>query len=292
VVHIFQFTPFYSVSQAVLLIFCFRWRDFRENLEVDSRYDDEETNDDLGLNAAATNAKRTSWITELDILQQAIVSPLNPLRFCEESVSEQFASVASKTNFAFCYSILEQNRRNAYTGAIPTFVLPPSAAVPQLNPDKQTNATGVSRSNSVTSIPGMSRSVFVASNSSSGASTTSRDTTAATIFELNALFPFDPYELPLTRSYIDDIYRVWDEVKIEDDVEGFTDSDDENEAEEESDSDEARSLGGDSRHLPIVVEDIPANSADDLNKSFGGMSISPMRRMDVSKSFIEIPACD
>lgn len=77
-VHISQFTPFYSVSQAVFLIFCFRWRDLREHLE-DGRCEDEEANDDLGLNSAA-NGKRASWITELDILQQVVVSPLNPLR--------------------------------------------------------------------------------------------------------------------------------------------------------------------------------------------------------------------
>lgn len=77
--HISLFTPFYTVSQAVFLIFCFRWRDLKEHSEEDGRIEDE-ANDDLGLNAAAANAKRESWITELDILQQVIVSPLNPLR--------------------------------------------------------------------------------------------------------------------------------------------------------------------------------------------------------------------
>jgi RNA polymerase I-specific transcription initiation factor RRN3 len=79
-VHISLFTPFYTVSQAVFLIFCFRWRDLKEPLEEDGRYEDEEANDDLGLNAAAMNAKQGSWISELDILQRVIVSPLNPLR--------------------------------------------------------------------------------------------------------------------------------------------------------------------------------------------------------------------
>ena len=57
-VHISQFTPFYYVSQAVFLIFCFRRRVLQGYLE-DGRDDvDEEANDDLGLNAAATNMKR------------------------------------------------------------------------------------------------------------------------------------------------------------------------------------------------------------------------------------------
>jgi RNA polymerase I-specific transcription initiation factor RRN3 len=208
-------------------------------------------------------------------------------QFCDESVSKQFALVASKTNFAFCYSILEQNRRGAYTGVVPTFVLPPSAAVPQSDSGKPTISAGISRTSSAT---GMSRSVFIALKPSSSASTTTRDTTAATIAELNSFFPFDPYELPLTRSYIDGVYRVWDEVKIVGDEEGETGSDDEDE--EETDSDEAHSLSGDSTRVPIVVENTPAagSSADDLNKSFGGMSISPLRRVDVSKSGIEMAA--
>ena len=70
VVHISQFTPFYYVSQAVFLIFCFRRRVLKEHLE-DGRDVDEGANDDLGLNATATNMKRASWITELDIYNKS-----------------------------------------------------------------------------------------------------------------------------------------------------------------------------------------------------------------------------
>jgi len=209
-------------------------------------------------------------------------------QFCDGSVSEQFASVASKTNFAFCYSILEQNRRSAYTGIAPAFILPPSAAVPQSGSGNLTNNADTSRINTVTSIPGMSRSVFVTSNPSSAALTATRDTTVATIAELNGVFPFDPYELPLTRSYINNIYRVWDEVKIAGD-DGDTDSDEE---EEDGVSDEACSLSRESSCVPIVVGNIHAagSSADDLNTSFDGMSISPVRQMNIAKSFIEMAA--
>ena len=133
----------------------------------------------------------------------------------------------------------------------------------------------------------MSRSVFIASNPSPNASTSTRDTTAATIVELNGFFPFDPYELPLTRSYIDGIYRVWDEVKIGGDEDEDTESDEDEDEEEVK----APSQGGDSPRAPIVVESISAagGSADDLNKSFGGMSISPMQ-MVLPKSFIETAA--
>lgn len=82
-VHISHFTSFYSASQAVFLMFCFRWRDLQE--EQDEQ-DHEEENDDLGLNAAAAGPKRTKWITELDIMQKVVVSPLNPLKVCNKLV--------------------------------------------------------------------------------------------------------------------------------------------------------------------------------------------------------------
>ena len=102
-------------------------------------------------------------------------------------------------------------------------MFPPSAAIPQSG-SGPTGGAGVSRTNAVTSVSGMSRSVFIASNPSPNASTSTRDTTAAIIVELNGYFPFDPYELSLTRSYIG-IYRVWDEVKIAGDEDEDTESD-------------------------------------------------------------------
>ena len=134
----------------------------------------------------------------------------------------------------------------------------------------------------MTSVSGVSRCVFIASNPSPNASTSTRDTTAATIVELNGFFPFDPYELPLTRLYIDGIYRAWDAVKIAGD----------------EDEDEDEEIGGneapsqDSPRAPIVVRSTSAagGSAEDLNKTFGGMFIGPMRQTVLPKSFIETAA--
>lgn len=79
-VHISHFAPFYSVSQAVFLMFCFRWRDLQQQPVEESQAEEEEANDELGLNAATANPARAGWIAELDIMQQVIVSPLNPLK--------------------------------------------------------------------------------------------------------------------------------------------------------------------------------------------------------------------
>ena len=107
--------------------------------------------------------------------------------------------------------------------------------------------------------------------------------------ELDGFLPFGLYELSLTRSYIG-TYRVWDEVKIAGDEDEDTESDEDKDKDEEIYGNEAPSQ--DSPRAPIVVESISAagGSADDLNKSFGGMPISPMRQMVLPKSFIEMAA--
>lgn len=222
-------------------------------------------------------------------------------------VAEQFSSVSAKTNFVFCYTILEQNKRTSYAGVAPTFVLPPS-----FTPSSSSIRTPAYRStaslqpsthsSSRASISG-SHSVFIASNPnpSTGITSSSKDSSAATIAELNRIFPFDPYELPLSRAYIDPVYRVWDEVKIGGD-EDEEDSDEEDGGESESEEDGAdspASLSDPDRPpqargmpMPAVLGHVPGagQSAEELGKSLGGMSISPVRRVELSQSFIAMTA--
>ncbi|KAF8312683.1 RNA polymerase I-specific transcription initiation factor RRN3 [Clavulina sp. PMI_390] len=308
--HISHFTPFYAISQAVFLIFCFRWRDLQNEVEDDAAVDEE--NDDLGLASAAAGGAKTSWISELDVIHQVVVSPLNPLRFCDNVVADQFASVASKTNFASCYSIIDQNRRTSISGMQPTFVLPASApasssssfSIPRSIASRSKTVISSSRSASSNSVSGLgSRSVFISSHPSAVAPST-KDFTAANIAELNRFFPFDPYELPLSRSFVDGVYRVWDEVKIggDDDDDDDDDEDDEDdqadssasESDSDDDDDEAPSSLDDQgasepdvvspsgiKAIPIALGNVagPSSSSEELNQSFGGMSISPSRRV-------------
>ena len=69
--------------------------------------------------------------------------------------------------------------------------------------------------------------------------------------------------------------------------------DEDTESDEDEDEEvEAPSQGEDSLRVLIVVESISGagGSVDDLNKSFGRMSISPMQQMVLPKSFIEMAA--
>lgn len=138
-----------------------------------------------------------------------------------------------------------------------------------------------------------SRSIFVASHPSTAPNST-KDTTASTIAELNRFFPFDPYELPLSRTYIDGVYRQWDEVKIvgDDDEQDGEDSDSDEEQEASDEEDTPSSVDGDVSGIPIVVGDVgtASSSAEDLGRSFGGMSISPKRPMEMSQSLLAIHA--
>lgn len=59
-----KFRPFYCVVQAIMYIFCFRWRELREEVE-----------DEWGV-------VETSWTAGLDVMQKVITSRFNPLKVC------------------------------------------------------------------------------------------------------------------------------------------------------------------------------------------------------------------
>jgi RNA polymerase I-specific transcription initiation factor RRN3 len=106
-----QHLVFYSVTQAVFLIFCFRWRD----LMVDGVEDEE----DLGLKGTGghprkwttTGSGKDIWLPELSVLKRTVSSILNPLKVCSSNVVNQFARIAHSTNFLYCYTILDVNKR-------------------------------------------------------------------------------------------------------------------------------------------------------------------------------------
>jgi len=86
--------------------------------------------------------------------------------------------------------------------------------------------------------------------------------------DLNSFFPFDPYKLPLSYSYIQPVYREWTSVMIDDD------EDEEDEDEEDEDIGELPATS--SQPWRIAGTDDDEDTAI-LGTSFGGMSISPMR---------------
>ena len=51
--------------------------------------------------------------------------------------------------------------------------------------------------------------------------------------ELNTFFPFDPYKLPRSGSYIQGVYREWSSVAIDDEDEEEEDEDEDEEGDEQ-----------------------------------------------------------
>ena len=139
----------------------------------------------------------------------------------------QFARVAHATDFLYCYSIIEANRRSEYAS--------PSTQVARrfVNP--------VVLGESVQT-------------------------------DLNTFFPFDPYKLPRSGTYIESVYREWSSVAIGDD------EDEDDEEEEDGNGGEpplSPSYSYDGLSSPVAFRPRKDSEADQLGASFGGMSISP-----------------
>lgn len=91
-----RFKMFYSVSQALFYIFCFR-------------------------HASLRNPTTGDWECGLDkLFQRLIVTKFNPLRYCKRTVVAMFARIAQKEDVVYCFSIMEQNRLGGFRSSSPT----------------------------------------------------------------------------------------------------------------------------------------------------------------------------
>ncbi|KAF3919543.1 hypothetical protein ABW20_dc0102025 [Dactylellina cionopaga] len=97
-----KFGGFYAVFQAVMYVFCFRWRDLKGKNSVTS--DEEESPIELQRGPQ-------SWAPGLQVIERLITSKFNPLKVCSPTVVNQFADVANHFGLAYCFSIMERNKR-------------------------------------------------------------------------------------------------------------------------------------------------------------------------------------
>ncbi|KAG8933493.1 hypothetical protein FRC01_008919 [Tulasnella sp. 417] len=192
-----HFSVFYAVAQAVFLVFCFRWRDF-----------------EIAPDESEDSGNRTGkkWVAELDVVQRTITSPLNPLKHCSQNVVKQFAKISQKTGFVYCYGVLENNKRAEWAASVYSNS---TASTPVKFPSgASTPATPRHPPRQPVPVPPSPARLFVVADS-------------AVENDVNAFFPFDPYKLPGSSSFIDDIYREWSMVAL-----------DEGDSEEEEDGDD------------------------------------------------------
>lgn len=95
-----RYAPFYAIAQALMYIFCFRWRD---------------------LTTAAIDGNIPLDTLELDdvvfppeireFMHAAVFSKLNPLKVCAPSIVTEFARLSHHLNFLYVHSIIERNKR-------------------------------------------------------------------------------------------------------------------------------------------------------------------------------------
>lgn len=198
-----RYSTFYATTQALLYIFCFRWRDLVVSPSADEGEIDDE--DYIG--------RELEWRDGVkELLARTIYSKLNPLKICAPSIVEEFARIANHLRFMYVYPLLATNKRIRLS----QFSLGAG------------NASG-----------GLLR------DSGCGNGAGVEDGEEDTWYQLDAYFPFDPYQLPKSRRWVESDYVAWRDVpglrQEDDDEEDSTDAgeDDDEDDDEEVEDDTA-----------------------------------------------------
>ena len=97
-----RYLTFYSLVQAVLYIFCFRWRDLQYGMEEDS------DNDEISSHYQGEHHWRPGV---KETLTSNLFSKMNPLKVCSPVIVAEFARIARHLGVMYVYHILEINKR-------------------------------------------------------------------------------------------------------------------------------------------------------------------------------------
>ncbi|KAJ3090535.1 hypothetical protein HK102_003425 [Quaeritorhiza haematococci] len=196
---------FYSVVQAIIYIFCFRWRE----LLVD----------------ADCQVIHGQFPAEMVGFQKVIMSKFNPLQVCTMVIVEEFAMITHRLEIMYCYSLLQNSRKSmsSYPPA-PTSTTTSSAL-------KSTSSPGAGAGNAVNSSNGTlpittDPNVVVVKPSKQSTNDTSSlphhappqptplmnsDTET-----LDAYFPFDPLHLSNCEAFVEGLYNEFQAIADDD----------------------------------------------------------------------------
>jgi RNA polymerase I-specific transcription initiation factor RRN3 len=175
-----RYSTFYAMTQALLYIFCFRWRDLIESSDI--------LEDD---DPVAFVSQDLEWISGVkETLSRTIYSKLNPLKICSPPIVAEFAKIAHHLRFMYVYALLETNKR-------------------------------------------IRLSQFSSSHTNGALRDTGNGGNNESWHQLDAYFPFDPYQLPVSKKWVEDDYVQWKGIL------GLThDEDDNDESGDEEEDDE------------------------------------------------------
>ncbi|KAK5990437.1 RNA polymerase I-specific transcription initiation factor RRN3-like protein [Cladobotryum mycophilum] len=182
-----RFHPYYSLLQATLYIFCFRWQDLVVDVPEVVDPDD----------AASYIGQDLEWVgSSKQDLSIHIFGKLNPLKVCAPVIVEEFAKLAHRLNFMYTYPLIENNKRVRLTQ-------------------------------------------FLSSTYSTGGALRDSgfDAQEESFHQLDPYFPFDPYQLPISKRWLAEDYVHWKSVPglnaedDSDDSDGVEDDEEEEELE-------------------------------------------------------------
>lgn len=173
-----RYSTFYAMTQALLYIFCFRWRDLINPTDI--------LEEDDPLAFVGQDLNWTPGIKET--LSRAINSKLNPLKICSPPIVAEFAKIAHHLRFMYVYSLLETNKR-------------------------------------------IRLSQFSSSQANGALRDTGNGGNNESWHQLDAYFPFDPYQLPVSKRWVEDDYVQWKGIP------GLNQEEDEDESSDEEDDD-------------------------------------------------------
>jgi len=171
---------------------------------------------------------------------------LSIVQACYPVVVDMFAKIAHTTKFMFCYSVITANRSKLETSHISHSI--------------SLDNLGSSDLGQVLPLIG-------------------RQSLSET--SLDSFFPFDPYDLPRARTYVEKFYRNWDEVALQtededDDDEVATST--ETETEDDDGFPRSQSFSHSSNYIGIVGRAMRTGGndahANELSTSLDGMSLS------------------
>ncbi|KAK4499032.1 hypothetical protein PRZ48_009544 [Zasmidium cellare] len=102
-----SYSVYYAVAQALLYIFCFRWRDL-----VVGRTSPQSPGERMIEEDVVAEGHDLIWYPALkETLTRNIHSKLNPLKVCSAAIVGEFAKIANHLKFLYVFSILEHNKR-------------------------------------------------------------------------------------------------------------------------------------------------------------------------------------
>lgn len=153
-----RYGSFYATAQAVLYIFCFRWRDLTTaSMEGDSPQQVDEL--EPSQIAFPPIVKEN--------LNKVIYSRLNPLKICSPGIVNEFARIAHHFQLLYVYPLIEKNKRLRISAF---------------------------RSIATSGLVQMEREIRASDHLG---------------YQLDAYFPFDPYQLPRSRRWLEGDYVEW-----------------------------------------------------------------------------------